>query len=319
MRLLSRFASLVAAVAALSIGVQAGGITPVSADTKPIAITGNVYIHSTPDTSTSTRLTIMQKGSQPDYVCYTRAEDVGGTNVWFRVRWNGVEGFYSSYLDDVPLSAQSNLEGNYGIHYCGTGSEMNQGAGANGNINLPPGASFNYDRGAAARWALAHAKDAQSLYWSECAWFVSNSLWNGGFAQNSEWNGQGSHGRVRKVPGTVIATSAPNLVKYLTNTGWATQSPITSNLSTNAVPDAQPGDVIAYDWTGDDAIDHVALVVDIAAGSYPEVAEWGTTKPGQSRSTYQKRGWTYSENSHGWLQAEPKHGGMKAYLLHINF
>lgn len=320
MRRLSRIAAMFVAVAATIAGVQFGGIAPAGADTEPIAITGNVWLHSEPNTSVSTRLVVMPQGSHPDYVCYTRSEDVGGTNVWFDVRWNGTEGFYSSYVDDVPLSAQSNLEGNYGIHYCGTGSEMNQGAGAGGTITLPPAQTPTYDRNAAVNWALAHAQDPQALLWSQCAWFVSNTLWNGGFARNSDWTDEGEHGDHIKVPGTVIATGAPNLVDYLVGNGWATRHDITANLHSNAVPDARPGDIIAYDWTNNGQIDHLALVVDIAPGNYPEVAEWGTADGVlQKVSSYQKRGWTYSQKNHIWLQWEKDHGNMQAYLIHINF
>jgi hypothetical protein len=65
---------------------------------------------------------------------------------------------------------------------------------------------------------------------------------------------------------------------------------------------------------GDDHIDHLALVVNIAPGQYPEVSEWGTMHPA---SSYQKRGWTYSAKDKTWLQSLKRNKGIKAWLLHF--
>jgi len=99
------------------------------------------------------------------------------------------------------------------------------------------------------------------------------------------------------------------------------------NMSTNAVPQAQPGDIIVYSWDGGKTYDHMAFVVDIASGQYPEVSEWGTPdwttwnylyyEVHHPSEGYQKRGWTYSQKNHEWLQTEYK-GQARAYLLHIN-
>jgi hypothetical protein len=107
------------------------------------------------------------------------------------------------------------------------------------------------------------------------------------------------------------------LLAYLRDAyGGIEYEDITTNLATNAVPDAQPGDIIAYDWSGDGTIDHIALVVSIASGQYPVVAEWGTYSGGQA-SPYTSRGWTYSAKNHTWLQSERNQANMRAYLLHF--
>jgi hypothetical protein len=70
----------------------------------------------------------------------------------------------------------------------------------------------------------------------------------------------------------------------------------------------------------------MALIVDVAAGDYPEVAEMGQfnfnllqdigNKVVHVHSPYVKRGWTWSALHRRWLQQLYPH--MRAYLLHIN-
>jgi hypothetical protein len=85
----------------------------------------------------------------------------------------------------------------------------------------------------------------------------------------------------------------------------------------NAAPRAVPGDVIAYDWNGDKNFGddgHLAIVVDIKPGQYPNVSEWGVVKGGQA-SSYFERGWTWSAERSQWLQVKfPK---VRAFLLHV--
>lgn len=187
----------------------------------------------------------------------------------------------------------------------------------------------SYNRSAAVAWALANANDPQA-YPAECTWFVSNALWQGGFGQTAAWTSSGSHGTwpVSYRPGTVDAWAVPNFKDYFLSHYSATWTPL-GNMSTNVVPAAEPGDIIVYSWDGGKTLDHVAFVVDIAAGQYPEVSEWGTpdwTSPPWNlayyqahhpREGYQKRGWTWSQKSGKWLQAEYG-GSARAYLLHIN-
>lgn len=179
-----------------------------------------------------------------------------------------------------------------------------------------------YDREAAASWALAHAQDRQSFSYSGCAWFVSQALWYGGLPENDQWHGDGIRGP-RRVPGTATATVAPMLVQHLVDKGYATVIPLYQDrFAQNAIPEAQVGDVIAYDWEGSGgidlpAIDHLSIITNITAGGYPEVSEWGTASSSNLyRSTYSKRGWTWSANSKDWLQAtEPK---VIAYLVQFS-
>jgi hypothetical protein len=177
----------------------------------------------------------------------------------------------------------------------------------------PVTANASYNRTAAIRWALAHAQDPQANG-TLCTWFVSNALWVGGMPKTAGWQ-----------PGTYSSTWVEGLADYLRAHASVSWMDITSNLATNAVPDAVPGDIIVYDWNdGGTTYDHMSFVVDIASGQYPEVAEWGqfdfTRHPWyrvtHPRSPYVKRGWTWSAMNNKWLQ--DGHRGMRAYLLHIN-
>lgn len=193
----------------------------------------------------------------------------------------------------------------------GTGASGNTAGTGNGSGAQLPNPSFN--RSAAVSWALAHAKDKQ-YSGTLCTWFVSQALWAGGVASTSTWNttSKGS---------AVYVDQFVNYAKSQMSASWID---ITSNLSTNKVPQAVAGDVIVYNWNdGGDVLDHMSLVVNIADGQYPQIAEWGqldfSTHPwykvSGGQSPYVVRGWTYSEMHHMWLQKE--HPGMKAYLLHI--
>lgn len=169
------------------------------------------------------------------------------------------------------------------------------------------GVNSFYNRNASARWALAHAQDSQCAA-ALCTDFASKALNNGGFSQSSTWK-----------PGTRAWAYVPDFKSYMLNTYSCTWTDITSKFATNAVPAAQVGDIIIYDWEGNGSLDHTSFVVNIASGSYPEVSEWGTvdaTRLSCRRASYAKRGWTWSANSNKWLQqAYPK---VRAYLLHIN-
>jgi hypothetical protein len=101
-------------------------------------------------------------------------------------------------------------------------------------------------------------------------------------------------------------------VSYLEANYSVTWTDITSDLATNAVPQAQPGDIIVYSWNGNATLNHMAFVVGIASGDYPEVAEWGQFNfvPDvwdyivNPSSPYVERGWTWSAISGKWLQQE---------------
>lgn len=146
---------------------------------------------------------------------------------------------------------------------------------------------------------------------------MSQALWYGGFHQTADWNMYDHHGfPLWPIQGTATATAAPDLVNYLLNTGLAEKIPLDDNFTTNAIPQAQVGDVIAYTWdpTRSNAIDHLAFVVDIAPGQYPEVSEWGTVPMWEP---YQRRGWTWSALHNTWLQDPTLYPDVTAVLIHF--
>lgn len=173
-----------------------------------------------------------------------------------------------------------------------------------------------YDRTAAVNWALAHAQDPQGSG-ALCTWFVSQALWAGGLSQTPDWG-------VSAGQGTYDATYVQGLVGYLVTEApySVTWTNITGDLTTNAVPGAEPGDIIVYSWDGTE-LDHMDLVVGIASGDYPEVSGWSEFNNFtpldylvNPTSSYVERGWTWSVINNEWLQT--KNPNMQAYLLHIN-
>jgi hypothetical protein len=202
-----------------------------------------------------------------------------------------------------------------------------------------------YNRLAAVNWALAHAEDPQTNG-DECTKFVSDALWAGGLPQDATWNNNGHYvsgnpikGHLPTVfTGSKTANTAPMLLDYLEHHysyQWIPLGPM--NAGNNNVPQAEPGDIIAYSWNGPDlktgqyTIDHLAFVVGAADKNpqYPMVSEWGQLSwdlpingPKYNLDNPNvhiiERGWTYSELNHMYLQQEPHHQNMTAYLLHFN-
>lgn len=56
----------------------------------------------------------LPEGSVVHPACYTRAQNVGGTSLWWKVG----SGYYSSFYDTVPLEWQQSLEQHYGVSNC---------------------------------------------------------------------------------------------------------------------------------------------------------------------------------------------------------
>lgn len=306
---------LAAASLAAVTATQLAGVSPVAAEVHAnINIVGNVNLRPTPDTS-QTPLTVIQKGDKPDYICYVHGEQVDNVNVWFKVNYNGFTGFYSTRWDDIPPPNLNRIEDLYGIRACGVGADINQTPAEGATIDIgPPAPKPGYNRDKAASWAYDHATANQPIMWSGCTWFASVSLWQGGLPMTPDWNDRGTHGK-RRVQGTITATAAPEFVQYLTDIGWVKQVPLDGRFSTNAVPEARVGDLIAYSWDGSGYINHIAVIVNIAPGDYPEVAEWGTADFPHRSVGYHKRGWTYSEKHQQWLQVD--YPNVTAVLLRV--
>lgn len=290
--------------------VAFGTLVPVAVDAQsaPIRIVGTggqgVNLRSGPSTSYSI-LGKIPEGVSPDYHCYAFGQRIGGgpgvgTVLWWRVSYRGRTGYYSSAYDNVPYSWQTDrgLQLHYTLFRC----------------NMPAPRIVRYDRGAAVRWALAHAKDPQPAWPNpSCAWFGSNVLMKGGLPKTNEW----TDAWLPRPPRA--ATYTPALVSYLQRAGLAKVISLRSRFAAgkNAVPEARPGDLIVYDWDDDGTYDHTSVVVRISPGSYPDVAEWGTAEGPGTRSKYVMRGWTWREKAPkpGWLRRT--YPDVTAILVHI--
>lgn len=287
------------------------------------AITGNITITNTDGYGVNMRPApdlwgepvgkIPEGSTSQKYLCYARGTNIGGTDLWFRVKYGGVEGYYTSFYDDVPLADQTDLglTTKYGILSCSvTAQEPAQ---------TWPSRNTAYNRQAAVGWALDNAQSlGQPNTFSGCTWYASQVLWAGGFTQSETWNKVYSHGRL---PGTVTATAAPELAKYLVDNYSVTQVDLNGDrFKSNSVPEAEVGDIIAYVWDDSDGatlsdINHLSVVTSISSGNYPNVSEWGTGWP----AAYKSRGWTWSENGHNWLREISEYKNVHAILLHFNF
>jgi hypothetical protein len=277
-----------------------------------------VWFRNSPHTADTSRITGLgvYKNERVELQCYAWGDSVKPYNntLWYKV----------ANVSRPTVAGRANV-GYLNAHYINDGKNANvldAGVPQCKASSSPTPVNPMYNRSAAVAWAEAHAKDPQA-YGAMCTWFVSNVLWAGGFPKSAQWT---NSGRYTSAPGTIVAWRLPNFLSYFRPRYSTTQYDITANLHSNAVPQAEPGDLILYDWGKGEGISHVSFVVDIASGDYPEVSEMGQfdmnlldaglNKIVHIKSKYVKRGWTYSEVNHNWLQVKYPH--MKAYLLHIN-
>lgn len=313
-RLLIRSLALpaVAGIAAITLTISSSvfGPTAASAAAAPIQITGTegagVKIRPTPDTSQAP-MGLIPESASPDYICFIYGEVINGVPIWFSVTYGGVTGYYSSAFDNSTYRSDEELTAKYGVPRCGSSATP---------VAAPAGPSVrSFDASGAVTWAREHAMDTQPFD-AACTWFVSQAPWAGALEKTAAWTSEGSHsGWIQARPGTIAATEANTLRDYLINSyPGTTWQDVTAKLTTNAVPQAQPGDLMYYDWDGDGRIDHVAMITSLSSGQYPNVSEWGTVKGGQ-RARYLERGWTWSELHQSWLQES--NPAMKVHLMRI--
>jgi hypothetical protein len=263
-------------------------------------------LRNSPSTN-SAKLTTISEGAEFDAQCWVDGENVAGNTKWEQGTdvATGQEGYVSDLYLDTGNYPDSNQLTSEGIPECKSDS--------------PPKPEIldRYNRQAAANYAEEHAEDIPPSSTS-CTQFVSRALWAAGVRKSYDWNDgewQGQHFEVSGLPGTTAAWRASALPEYILQT-FPKSYKRELDFSKNSVQDAEPGDIIAYDWGDDGEIDHLSLVVDETANSYPEVAEWSAD--GDNPTPYGKRGWTYSELNHMWIQSEPALKNVRAYLIHID-
>jgi uncharacterized protein YjbI with pentapeptide repeats len=101
-----------------------GTIVPAGPSTisAPIDVVTNTSIRVGPSDSSGAALASMPAGTNPGFLCWTKGEVVNNVDVWFKVYWGGVTGYYASGLDNSTYSNDLAITGKYGIPYCGGGS-----------------------------------------------------------------------------------------------------------------------------------------------------------------------------------------------------
>jgi hypothetical protein len=217
-------------------------------------------------TTTSLLVSVLTKGSSVTIDCYSVGQNVSGTTIWDHLVNGG-------YVSDSLILTFSNKPV---VPICGA-----------------------YNRSAAASWALAHVNDAPRYPEDDCTWFVSQALWAGGLAKSVDW----SDTRYGLPYPTWDAVNADYFKNYIASqSGLGTIQQLST--SQKNVPQAQLGDIIAYDWNHDGKVDHVVIVTSIS-GQYPTI----------SSHTYRgTQAWDFNSAGVPLSRATP---GYRAYLIHI--
>ena len=93
-------------------------------------------------------------GVSPDFVCWTQGQTINGVDVWFRVNYGGLTGYYASYYDDSTYTTDGQITSKYGISNCGSTS-------APAPVPVPPPASGRTAaESAALNWATSKVGQA---------------------------------------------------------------------------------------------------------------------------------------------------------------
>lgn len=330
---LRRTLGALAASAVLATGGLVASGKEATADTPPNTVAHHVYrtdgdgvwLHDNPGLHTPKEV-VMPEGAEFDVRCFNPGGDpVNGNALWLTGFYDGRQGSTTDYYVDTHWKTTQDLK-DQGIPECGQEAQQEsddpnpQPAAPLQGHEANPSNNDVLDRQRAVNWALANAQDQPPSNGS-CTWFVSQALWQGGLRKTDEWTSVGAYGNKFKtallgseLSGTYDAWNVPAFMDYMRKT-YKDSTFRELNFSENAVPDAQVGDVIFYDWGKGEGISHATIITNIADGQYPEISEWSVQSDGTLPSPYAKRGWTYSELSHHWLQWKYPH--IKAYLLHI--
>jgi len=274
----------------VAFSVLAGGLPAYAAGTYPTLANSN--IRSQPNTSSPILMTV-PKGTRLTIDCYMSGQAVNGVTIWNHLTSGG-------FISDTLLLTGSN---NAVVPLCAAGLPVVQ------LPNATQPAPFN--RQAAVNWALAHINDTPRFS-EDCTWFVSQALWAGGLQKTDSW----SDLRYGLPHPTADAVNADQLKSYLVS---ESRSATIQELSwgQNNVPQAQLGDLIAYDWGTvlpngalkkgtDGIIDHMMIITGFS-GQYPLVS-------GHSAPTA-NQGWTWSKSNNKWYSAQ--YPGSRVYLVHI--
>ncbi|MFF5034118.1 amidase domain-containing protein [Nocardia salmonicida] len=199
------------------------------------------------------------------------------------------------------------------------------GALALSSVLLPATANAKFgafERLQAANSAIKWNDSPYVFPLSDCTFYVSSALWDGGLPSTSDWTPKTSD--TSKLasknilnPGpSKAAASANEFAKYMKSSKTAVVKLIT--WSDNTAAGAELADVIAFDWDGGaniwtgsnndkTEIDHLAIVTGFTDKHYPLVSQHSPTRL--------NRYWSWDEGSNNWI--EFSHKGARAYLIHF--
>jgi uncharacterized protein YraI len=93
-------------------------VAPAGAMSAPIHITSTVNIRPGPSTESGGPIGAIPTGASPDYQCWVQSQNISGVDVWFRIDYAGVTGYYASYWDDSSYSTDWQIVPKYGIPNC---------------------------------------------------------------------------------------------------------------------------------------------------------------------------------------------------------
>jgi uncharacterized protein YraI len=91
---------------------------PAWAMSAPIQITSTVNLRPGPSTESGSPIGAIPTGASPDYQCWVESQNIGGVDVWFRVDYAGITGYYASYWDNSSYTTDWQIVSKYGIPNC---------------------------------------------------------------------------------------------------------------------------------------------------------------------------------------------------------
>ncbi len=272
----------------IAVALIGGGTLPAYATgSYPTLAASN--IRSGAGTNFSTLRGVAQ-GSYLSIDCFVNGEKISGTTIWDHVVGGG-------FISDALLK---------------TGSDSAVVPACSSNQSAPAAPAARYNRTSATAWALEHSQGPNKFVGDDCTFYASQVLWIGGLPRTSVWTDWSSDKALLSSshfmnPGpTKNSSVAYMLVQYLLDNHLATEQKL--DLRQNNVPQAQLGDIIAYEWGGTSPINHLMVVTGFS-GQYPLVS-------GHSNDVT-NQGWTYSNAEKNWIQV--KHPKAVAFLIHITY
>ncbi|WP_455131931.1 amidase domain-containing protein [Microbacterium aurum] len=175
-----------------------------------------------------------------------------------------------------------------------------------------------FERLETAKAAVKYIDFPYVIPWSDCTYYVSSALWDGGMAPTEDWTPETSD--ESKIASSKIVNPGPSKAaahadtfkNYMRNTGRAVVREV--KWSDQSAGSAELADVIAYDWNkadgsigADGVVDHLAIVTSFTDDGYPLVSQHSPTRL--------NRYWSYNEGADEFI--EFTHPGSRVYLIHF--